>query len=426
MSKVLTLALKDLRLLSRDWFGLFWILVFPLMFALFFGAIFSGSPTRAMPIAVVDEANTQASRDFVERLKKSPALEIKSPAALSREEAQQAVRKGNLVAYVLVKPGFQDSGAFFTATPGALELGIDPSRRAEVEYLKGILTESSFAGFKDLVGEPEKRRDVLDKARKDIEASGDIPKEQKEILRKFFGDLEQFLDRVKMPEADKKAAAGFGGMMPLEIKDVSREERARPRSSFEITFPSSILWGILGCVAGFSISIVTERVQGTFLRLRTAPLTRHQLLGGKGLACFLACIFVTVFLLTLARAVLQVRLGNVPLLIVAAVCTAIGFTGLMMFVSTLGKTETGVAGAGWGLMMPMAMLGGGMVPLIAMPPWMQTASHISPMKWGILALEGATWRDFTIQEMLLPCGILLAVGAVFYGIGVWLLSRQES
>jgi ABC-2 type transport system permease protein len=135
---------------------------------------------------------------------------------------------------------------------------------------------------------------------------------------------------------------------------------------------------------------------------------------------------VTFFLLTLASAVLGVRLGNPLLLAVGAVSTAIGFTGLMMFVSTLGKTEAGVAGAGWGIMMPMAMLGGGMVPLIAMPPWMQTASHVSPMKWGIMALEGAIWRDFSLQEMLLPCGILLAVGVLFYAVGVWLLSRQES
>ncbi len=108
----------------------------------------------------------------------------------------------------------------------------------------------------------------------------------------------------------------------------------------------------------------------------------------------------------------------------ATVSTAICFTGLMMFVSTLGKTEAGVAGAGWGIMMPFAMLGGGMVPLIAMPPWMQTASNVSPVKWGIIALEGAIWRGFSLVDMLLPCAILIAVGAAFYAVGVWSLSRQ--
>ena len=63
--------------------------------------------------------------------------------------------------------------------------------------------------------------------------------------------------------------------------------------------------------------------------------------------------------------------------------------------------------------------------LIAMPPWMLTASHFSPVKWGILALEGAIWRRFTFLEMLTPCGILLAVGAVGFAVGVAWLRKQE-
>ena len=58
MKSVIVLALKDLKLLSRDKFGLFWLLVFPLLMALFFGSIFSsggGGGGAAMKVAVVDE-----------------------------------------------------------------------------------------------------------------------------------------------------------------------------------------------------------------------------------------------------------------------------------------------------------------------------------------------------------------------------------
>ena len=61
----------------------------------------------------------------------------------------------------------------------------------------------------------------------------------------------------------------------------------------------------------------------------------------------------------------------------------------------------------------MSMLGGGMVPLFVMPPWMATASNASPVKWAVLAFEGALWRGFGLAEMALPCAILLAVGAPF-------------
>jgi ABC-2 type transport system permease protein len=73
--------------------------------------------------------------------------------------------------------------------------------------------------------------------------------------------------------------------------------------------------------------------------------------------------------------------------------------------------------------MLMAMFGGGMIPLLFMPAFMRTLSDASPVKWSVLAMEGAIWRGFTLSEMLLPCGILLAVGAVCLAIGTTVLSR---
>jgi ABC-2 type transport system permease protein len=97
----------------------------------------------------------------------------------------------------------------------------------------------------------------------------------------------------------------------------------------------------------------------------------------------------------------------------------------MMLLSVLGQTEQAVGGSASAIMVVMAMFGGGMIPLIAMPDWMQTASNISPVKWGILALEGAIWRGFSASEMLLPCGILLAVGAISFALGVRILARRD-
>jgi ABC-2 type transport system permease protein len=189
--------------------------------------------------------------------------------------------------------------------------------------------------------------------------------------------------------------------------------------------PSAVLLAIMGCVAAFAFSIVSERAAGPLVRLRVAPLSRAQLLAGKGLACFLASTAVALFLLLLGNVIFKVRLSDPAQLVVAIVCTGIGFVGIMMLLATLGKTEQSVAGAGWGILMLLAMFGGAMVPLMFMPDWMQTASNLSPIKWGILALEGAIWRGFSWTEMLLPCGIMLAIGAVCFALGVRNLARAE-
>jgi ABC-2 type transport system permease protein len=75
---------------------------------------------------------------------------------------------------------------------------------------------------------------------------------------------------------------------------------------------------------------------------------------------------------------------------------------------------------GWAIMMPLMMLGGGMIPLFIMPSWLAQLSSVSPVKWGILALEGAIWRNFSAAEMALPLGILIAVGVV----GLWFGARR--
>ena len=71
------------------------------------------------------------------------------------------------------------------------------------------------------------------------------------------------------------------------------------------------------------------------------------------------------------------------------------------------------------------MIGSGMMPLFFMPSWLRSVSHISPVKWGIYAIEGATWRHFTFLEMIGPCPVLLTIAVVFFLLGVLMLRRQE-
>ena len=69
------------------------------------------------------------------------------------------------------------------------------------------------------------------------------------------------------------------------------------------------------------------------------------------------------------------------------------------------------------------MTGGGMIPLMVMPSWMQTVSSFSPAKWSVVAAEGAIWRGYAFSDMLLPLGVLMAVGVLGFTIGVTILSK---
>lgn len=77
------------------------------------------------------------------------------------------------------------------------------------------------------------------------------------------------------------------------------------------------------------------------------------------------------------------------------------------------------------VMIPLAMIGGGMIPLMAMPPWLLAASNASPFKWAILAIEGAVWRDLSLVQMLPALGILVGLAVALFGLGVAISRRQD-
>ena len=96
-----------------------------------------------------------------------------------------------------------------------------------------------------------------------------------------------------------------------------------------------------------------------------------------------------------------------------------------MVMSVIGKTRRPVAGAGWGIMLIMAMLGGGMIPIMVMPTWMARLSTVSPVHWGVYSIEGAVWRGLTFGQLLPAYCVLAGVGVVGFGVGAFVLSRRE-
>lgn len=439
MREVLFMALKDLRILSRDKFAVFWILGFPLIYALFFGSIFGrdSGGASAMSVAIVDDAKNDASRALIARLAESDALRVRrdesgAPRTVDLETATRLVRKGDRVALIRILPGLRGGGFAVFARDGGddalIEVGVDPTRSAERGYLQGVLMENVFGGLSETFRSPDAMRRETRDMLAQIRTETDMPASTRSALETLFGSLDDLADAN---EANPRPAGGDGSAGDpfaniVRAIDVAPDTRGRPRSSFNVMFPSAILWGLIGCLSGFAISIVRERIRGTLVRLRVAPVSIAQVLAGKALACWLACVLVCIVLLVIGNLAFGVRIGNVAMLAAAIACTAACFTGIMMVVSVIGRTEEAVAGAGWGIMMPLAMIGGAMIPLIAMPQWVLALSDFSPVKWGIYAIEGAVWRDLTFGEVFPALAILLGIGVAAFAAGVVIFRRQHA
>jgi ABC-2 type transport system permease protein len=278
--------------------------------------------------------------------------------------------------------------------------------------LQGRLVEQAYAPLQRAFSDPEAMRALVGRSKAELERAADLdPRMRAELLR--------FLDEVERFSALPRPAGAAPAMQPVvvELSEVRRATPGLPRSPYAITFTQGMLWGVLACAASFAIGLVAERQQGTLLRLCVAPIRRGHVLAGKALGCFLAIVGVTTALLVIAVAFFEVRPLSWGLLGLAIVGIGLGFTGIMMGLSVLGRTAQSAAGLSWAVLLVMAMLGGGMLPLFMMPELMQQLAKASPVAWALFALEGAIWRGWTLTEMLAPLGALLGVGGLCFVLG---------
>jgi len=414
MQPLFYIAGKDLLLQWRDRMGFFWwMLGFPLLVAILIGEIFSGildRPTQAMQVALVDEANSPESRQFAEILTASGSV---AATPMSADRARDAVRRGYTLGLVILKPNFAITPSVFTHKRMPLAMAIDPRHKAEAAYLQAALNQAAIEQLRRQWFDPAQRSRFIDAVLAEAGQKSEISAVQRTTIEATLAVLGKFFDA---PQPAGKQSP-LDALSNIEVVPVDAN-RIRPHTAFEICFPMGIMWGLIALAAEFAQAIVKERQAGTLLRLRVAPIARWQILAGSGLACFTAAVAVVVMLLLVGHIAFGVRLSNAGGLTLAVLAIAICFVGITMMLSVSGKTEAAVGGASWAFLLIMSMVGGGMVPQIFMPHWMEIAGSISPVKWSIRALEGGIWRDFTVGEMSLPCGVLAAIGLVCGVIGI--------
>ena len=438
MRAIWTIAMKDLLLLRRNRAAFFWVVLFPIVMALFFGSIGGGGKRAEMPVAIVNEDGTPFADSVAALLRASDALRVRETTL---DSARTMVRSGDLAAYVAIHPGTGDSFGFGGDSTSGIEIGVDPRRSAEREYLRGMVTATLFQTMQRSFTRGGFGRDQVRANLARLRADSTLAPLRRARGESVLRSLDQFMTVLDTTGAgawgsgapvggDSSAAASAGGAPGgggpnIRVVEVAEEDTG-PRTAFEVTFPSSISWALIGVCMSFAVSIVYERITGTFLRLRLAPIGRGQVLAGKGLACFLAAIVAVSLLLAIGAFGFHVRVPHPLLLAAAIVASAFCFTGLMMVVAVLGQSPQSVAGAGWAIMLIMAMTGGGMIPLIAMPAWMQSLSNWSLVKWVVLGVEGAVWRGFGWGEMARVLALPVLAGAVGILIGTRALQRSET
>ena len=422
MRASLELALKDLRLLSRDRAAAFFTFVFPLAIALFFGYVFSGTTAEPMRVAAFVESASPAADTLVRALSEDGAFVLNRVE--SREDGERLVRSGTAAALVVVPASYSEGvDGMLTGAGPHLGLVVDPSRRAEGSMLVGKVHEVGFRTVFSSMADPVQFGRALDRMEASLKDS-ELSASDQLAIRVALGRARSMAAKSSK-DAGAGGASGMSGWKPVSVDVTELAMRPGiPANSFAISFTQGVAWALFGAVLAFGSGIAEERQRGTLVRLRVSPMSPNDILMGKALACFLTCMATEWLLVFFGVAFFHVAVSSWLAMAVVIAVTAFGFSGLMMLLAAGFRTEGGAQGAGRAVLLVLAMVGGGTVPLVFMPPFLRAASNISPFKWAVMAAEGATWRNWGPDEMWLPLAVLAAIGAIGLTAGTALVRRS--
>ncbi len=434
MNTLWTIAVKDLRLLLRDRMNAFFTFVFPLLIAVFFATVFGGGASRSkLPVVIVNEDGGPASVAFVKDLEDSGGLDISSAA--NRAEGESIVRRDKAIASIVIPAGFEKaSEGVFAGASMRIEGVTDPTHQAESGLLIGKLNEIGYRQMMRAFSEPARMDKMIGEAKKAIDGAKGISPGRKLLLDALFGSLGTLNksgggiaggDATAANASKGDAAPGFS-FQPVQVELTELKSTDTGPNPAEVAFPQGIIWGLMGCVTAFASSLAGERARGTLMRLTCAPIFPWQILVGKALACFVACMAVQVMLILVGVVFFKINVRAPVLLGLAMVVSSVGFVGVMMFMAGMSSTEGGSGGLSRAVILMLAMIGGGTIPIMFMPPWMQTMTGISPFKWAGQAIQGALWRGLGFGDLWVPSLVLLGMGVVGFAHGLVAFKRSAA
>lgn len=378
------LAIKELRLLSRDVHGLAVLFLMPTIFILIMSLAmqntFSGGSGPMMTAAVqVDDAGVMGKR-VVKQLGKDGAIKI-VPAESPHDF------------WLQLPAGFSDQ--LFDA-PG------DPEHP--------LLTWSSDRAVLPQVREAF-RRLVIDAV---MRVQGET------LMRGFERQQGRDLTHVRQIMDSQRwhiaMRGGAGTKLPTAVQQ---------------SVPGWLVFAMFFVVIPLSAVIITEREQGTALRLRALQVPAWRLLLSRlppyfalNMLQLAAMLAVGVWLVPLFGGQ-PLSLGGRPLeLLVIAVPTSLAAIGLALLVATMARTSVQAIALGGTLNLMFAALGGIMVPKIVMPAAMQQATIISPMAWAFEGFQDILLRSGSLLDVLPKCVALVAFGAACLGMAGVLYHRK--
>ncbi len=193
--------------------------------------------------------------------------------------------------------------------------------------------------------------------------------------------------------------SGIDGLILTNMKNMppvteiyaTKEHASIKPSIIQNNVPGFILFAMFFIVIPLSGSMVTEKMEGSFGRLRTLPVKVSVLLTSKVLLFLGVCVIQFFLMLMVGTWILPVFFGmpalqlgsHYGIILLATVCAALAATGFGLLVGSFATSQGQAALFGSVMVVILGVLSGTFLPVYLMPKAIQVISLFSPIRWGI-------------------------------------------
>jgi ABC-2 type transport system permease protein len=394
------IAIKDLKIFSRDRASVFFFIVFPFLFIIMFNFLLRGAGAgdeRLELHVTTREAAGGLSYQIIGAMVTGDEAQLGpgQPVIVWDEDynaARQAVEDREQTGFVAFPEDF--TSALMAGTPTNLEVFADAGNlnvRTALNGLAGVL--SSEIGT----------RQVIIKATVALLLeNGLLPPDPTSVNNKIQEMMVQMLAKAETP------------FVTFATEKVGEVEVGNPAN---YVIPGYLVMFVFFAAALGAEIIVRERQNHTLERLLASSVKRPAILGGTFTGSVVKGLIQIIIFWTVGILAFKVDLGRSPLgVIILSLLMVVMSSAFAVMLATFARTPRSAGSLAVITSLVLAPLGGCWWPSFLYPDWLQNVAKIAPHAWATegfnkLMLFGADFGA-AAPEMLALAGFTVAFGVI--------------
>jgi len=357
--RFLSLAIRNAKETYRDPLALGFLIAFPLLFMLLFGAAIGGNSDFSFTIGVVDEDNTEISGQFINQaLADIPVFKI--TVFESASQVTEGLKNGNVESALIVPAGFGE------------------------EIKKNWQNQDS-----DIVLEL-----IYDES--DLTFSSQLISTVNTAVKNFA--------RVNIPITIHTSHINIGSKV----------------SQIDFVAPGIIIFGLLIMIPTSARIMVSDKESGFMARLLATPTYPWEFLAGYSISMLIIATIQIIIFILLGIAFGMNIFGNIALAFLIFFLTAICSISIGMIIAALSRSSNQAEALCWLISMPLAILSGVWFSREVMPGYIQLLGDLFPYSHAVSAARIVIIRGAGFSAVSDSILILIAWALVAFTAGILL------